>query len=108
MSEMEYVSERNKIISELQNIEKRLTEIQADDKETMISSDDFIGRASYFVMVENLLGDAEIDYKKMAQSVDKSIQKSFFTSIITGIDLVYGKVTAIEFKNGITVRFKYE
>lgn len=108
MSEREYASERNKIISELQDIEKRLGEIRSEDQETMISSEDFISRASYFVMVENLIGDAKIDYKKFSQTVDKSIQKSFFTSIIAEIDIVNGKVTSVVFKNAITVRFKYE
>ena len=108
MSEAEYTSERNEIISELQELEKKLEEIREENPETIISSEDFISRASYFIMIQNLLSDTAIDYKKFAQSVDKSIQRSFFTSVITEIDIVNGKVTAIEFKNGITTRFKYE
>lgn len=108
MSEREYTSERNQIISELQDIEKRLGEIRSEGQEAMISSEDFISRASYFVMVENLLGDAEIDYKSFSQSVDKSIQKSFFSSVISEIDIANGRVASVVFKNGITVRFKYK
>ena len=108
ISESEYISERNEIISRLQDIEKKLKEIKSLDQEEIISSKDFISRASYFVMVQRLLIDSEIDYRKFSQSIDKSIQRSFFTSVIKEIYVANGKVTSIEFKNGIITRFKYK
>lgn len=74
----------------------------------MISSDDFIQRASYFVMVEHLLDNKYIDYKKLTKSIDSSIQRSFFLSVIDKIVITHSKVTSIAFKNGIISYFSYK
>lgn len=108
MSESEYVVERNQIVLELQGIEKRLSKIREEEPDSLISSEDFISRASYFVMVEHLLDDTAINYQKFSTSIDKSIQRSFFTSVISSIILTNGKVTSISFKNGITNHFIYK
>lgn len=108
IAEPEYVTERDKLIAELSEIEKRLSVIKANETESMISSNEFIERASYFVMVEHLLDDKYIDYEKFTRSIDRSIQRSFILSVIDKIVITSGRITSITFKNGLEPHFNYK
>lgn len=108
ISETEYVTEREKLIAELSEIEKKLSVIKADETEDMISSSDFIERASYFVMIERLLDSKYINYEKFTRSIDRSIQRSFILSVIDKIVITSGRITSITFKNGLETHFNYK
>lgn len=89
-------------------LEKKLSAIKVDDSDSLISSEDFLQRASYFVMIEHLLDEKYINYEKFTKTIDRSIQRSFFLSVIDKIVITSGKVTSIAFKNGITSHFTYK
>ena len=108
ISEQEYITERDKIIADLEMLEKKLSAIKVDDSDSLISSEDFLQRASYFVMIEHLLDEKYINYEKFTKTIDRSIQRSFFLSVIDKIVITSGKVTSIAFKNGITSYFTYK
>ena len=108
ISEQEYITERDKIIADLEMLEKKLSAIKVDDSDSLISSEDFLQRASYFVMIEHLLDEKYINYENFTKTIDRSIQRSFFLSVIDKIVITSGKVTSIAFKNGITSYFTYK
>ncbi len=106
--EKDYIIQREEIVKELAGIEARLTEIQASGADAPISSNEFIQRASYFMMVEKLLDDRYIDYEKHLRQTDRSISRNFVTNFIEQIVVTDGRVQSITFKNGMTHRFRYK
>lgn len=52
-------------------------------------------------------GDRD-DPVSFIRNVDLSVVKSFLNTIIRKIVILNGKVSSIEFKNGITLEFSYE
>jgi len=107
-SESDYIIQREEMVNELTEIEARLAEIQENDAGAPITSDEFIQKASYFIMVEKLLDNRYIDYEKYIRRIDPSIPRSFLHTIIQEIKVIDGRVTSITFKNGMTHKFTYK
>lgn len=108
ISEKDYILEREKIMAELSSIEKKLSQLGSEETELPISSEEFIRKAGYFMMVENLLGKRYIDFETFTMSVDKSAQREFIASVIEKIVVTDGEITQIQFKNGIVNTFRYK
>ena len=68
----------------------------------------FSHSGEYFIMVQNLLDDRTVDYEKYIRQIDPMVPKSFLRSIISKITVDDGKVSSIEFKNGIIHTFSYK
>lgn len=107
LPEKDYIIERKRILDELHEIDERLSVIRAETGEDEIT-DEFIEKASYFIMVEKLLDGRFIDYEKYIRSIEPGIPRNFIKSIIETITADDGKITAIKFKNGIEHRFTYK
>ena len=71
-------------------------------------SNDFIRKASYYIMTEKLVEDRCLDYDKYIRTIGPSVPKSFLASVIDRIDADDGRVVSITFKNGIEHRFIYK
>ncbi len=67
--------------------------------------DNFIGRASYYIMANKLIEDRYIDYEKYIQAIAPSIPRSFLQQIIDHIIANDGRVVSITFKSGATHTF---
>ncbi|MBQ6937391.1 MAG: recombinase family protein [Clostridia bacterium] len=107
ISESEYIIERQKLIEQMENLEKRISVLQTpDNNETY--SEEFEAKASYFVMVERLLSGQYIDYAKYIKGIDPKVPRSFFQQIINKIYITDGRVSSIEFANGMTHKFSYK
>lgn len=104
--ESEYIVEREKIATELTEVEAKLAKLQ-NEESGPINNDEFIKKASYFIMAEKLLNDRYVDYEKYIRKIDPSIPRSFLLNIVVSIEATDGKVTAITFKNGVTYKFSY-
>lgn len=107
-SEADFIIEREKIMGELTEIEARLAELQRQESDGPVSSDEFIQKAGYFIMVEKLLDDRYVDYEKYIRRIDPSIPRNFLNNVINQIVVDDGRVTSISFKNGMTHRFIYK
>ena len=107
-SEKDYIIEREKIMRELTVIEARLAELQRQESSVAVSSEEFIQKASYFIMVEKLLDDRYVDYEKYIRKIDPMIPRDFLNNIIQQIVVTDGRVTSISFKNGMTHQFVYK
>lgn len=109
MSEREYITERKKITDEIDGIDKRLEEIEKNSSMAFSMSDkDFMEKASYFILSQELQGKRYINYDKLSRSMDPLVTKSFIKMVIKKIVILDGKITAIEFANGITHKFLYK
>ena len=107
-SEKDFIIEREKIMGELTEIEARLAELQRQEPSAPVTSDEFIKKASYFIMVEKLLDDRYVDYEKYIRQIDPSVPRNFLNNIINQIEVTDGRVRSISFKNGMTHRFLYK
>lgn len=108
MPEKDFVMQRSDLSRQLDQINARLEELQANDAALPMGGKDLAMRGSYFLMLEDLVQDSYIDFERYIRSFDRAVQKSFLASSIDHIDADDGRVAAITFKNGITHRFTYK
>ncbi len=108
MPEKDFVMQRGDITKQLEQVNARLEELQAQGAGQMDMTDGFILKASYYIMIEKLVQDSYIDYEKYIRTIDPSVPRSFLLSIIDHIDVDDGRVSSIAFKNGITHHFTYK
>lgn len=109
LSEKDYLIERQRILDALAEVDQRLNNLKDDTEySSPLADDEFIEKASYFIMVQKLLDDRYVDYEKYIRQIDPSIPRSFIKSIIDEVHVTDGKITAIVFKNGMEHRFFYK
>lgn len=108
LSEKDYIIERQRIMDAISEIDKKLAGLQGSDETNTLENDEFIEKASYFIMVQKLLEDRYVDYEKYIRQIDQSIPRAFIKSIIESIQVTDGRVTAVTFKNGMTHTFLYK
>lgn len=106
--EKDFIIEREKIMSEITEIEARLSVLQREEVDGPVSSAEFIQKAAYFIMVEKLLDDRYVDYEKYIRRIDPSVPRNFLQNIIEEIEIDDGRVVSISFKNGMTHKFSYK
>lgn len=103
MSEKNYLIKRKSISDKLKTIN---SEIETDIKDRNVGLQDydlgFIGRATQYLMSENMNKDNEIDYNDMIRVVDKNLMQQFMNSVIKKINLQPdNNIESIEFVNGL-------
>lgn len=108
MPEKDYIIERQKLLDEVKTCDEKLSKMRESQIEEGLSSDEFVKKAAYFIMVEKLLEDRYIDYEKYILNIDPSVPRNFVVSVIDNIEITNGKVSSIRFKNGITHTFHYK
>lgn len=107
MPEREYVNERQKIIQRIEDTEKRMSILQTvDNKEAY--SEEYEAKASYFIMVEKMLGGEYIDYAKYIRTIEPTVPRNFFRQIIKSIYIIDSNISSIEFSNGMVHKFSYK
>ena len=109
MSEKDYVLEQKRLNDEIAKIDARLEALEKDmAKQFTISDDEFISKASYFIMTQNLTGKREVNYDAFVKKLDPRLLKDFLNSICSNFCIKDGRVESIRFKNGIEHRFLYK
>ena len=107
MPEKDFVMQRGQITKQLEEVNARIEELQNQESSEELG-DDFISKASYYIMANKLIEDRYIDYEKYIRAIDPSIPRSFLQQIIDHIVVNDGRVTSITFKNGATHTFTYK
>ena len=107
MPEKDFVMQRGQITKQLEEVNARIEELQNQESSEELG-DDFIGKASYYIMANKLIEDRYIDYEKYIRAIDPSIPRSFLQQIIDHIVVNDGRVISITFKNGSTHTFTYK
>lgn len=108
MSEKDYVLEQMKITEQLDEINTELTSITSADWNNSVSDEEFIYRASQFILTKKLDNRNYINFKRLVTQVDENVLYDFFHSVIDNIKINKGKVNAITFKNGLSHVFIYK
>ncbi len=108
ISEKDYLIERKQITDELERIDKRLNELERDALTSFtVSDDEFMQKATYFIMSQQLTSKRFIDFVSIVRNIDTTMVKDFINSVIKKIVIDDGKITSILFKNGIEHKFMY-
>lgn len=106
--EKEFIIEQKKTIDDLNVFDAKLSKLDVDNANLQSLDEAFVEKASYFIMVEHIMIGDRDDPVSFIRNVDLSVVKSFLNTIIRKIVILSGKVSSIEFKNGITLEFSYE
>lgn len=108
ISEKDFLLERKSIIDKIDSIDNRLAELDANSKSGFQMSDgEFMQKASYFIMQQQLQEKRYIDYGKFIRAIDPQIVKNFMQTVVQKIVVKNGKITSIMFSNGIEHNFLY-
>ena len=73
-----------------------------------LSDEDFMARASFFIISQQLAERRFINYEAYIKESDPKIVRDFVTSVIQNFCILDGKIQSITFKNGIEHRFIYK
>ncbi|MBR3487519.1 MAG: recombinase family protein [Clostridia bacterium] len=108
MPEREYIVEKKKLEDEIDELDKRLEELNVDVESSFSLSDaEFISKANLFIMTNELLSSRYVNYEAMAAKIEPKVLQQFVGSLIQKIVITDAKITSIQFKNGIEHVFVY-
>ena len=109
ISEKDYLVERQQLIRSLEEKDARLEELEAEAAAAITMSDEeFMAKASYFVLSQQLLDRRFVDYEKFIRKIDPQIVKDFLNCVVTNFCIKNGLTASILFKNGIELQFSYK
>ena len=109
MAEKDYLVERKQLMDALEEKDARLEELEAEVASSITMSDEeFMAKASYFILSQQLQDKRFVDYEKFIRKIDPQIVKDFLNSVVTNFCIKNGLTTSILFKNGVEVRFSYK
>ena len=104
MSEKDYILKKNKIISALNDIEKKIKVISLSDHGHKHNLD-IIKKSATFLLTSELTDKNSIDFREMIATIEIQLAKDFIASIIESICVTDGQISSIMFKNGLTHQF---
>lgn len=109
MAEKDYIVERKQILDSLDDVNARLEEVEHTATAALsLSDDEFMAKASYFIMAQQLQDKRFVDYEKFIRKIDPQIVKDFINSVIQNFCIKDGRIVSILFKNGIEHQFFYK
>lgn len=109
ISERDYLLEKKSLEDAIKKIDKRLEEIErSSSKHFSLTDDEFIAKASIFIMTHQLQNKRFIEFDKLIKKIDSQIVKEFVNSVVQKIVIKNGRVTSIRFKNGLEHKFLYK
>jgi len=94
------------MMASLDSVNERLEIIENSITEHLtLSDEEFMAKASYFLVAQKLNEKRHIDYEKFIRKIDARILKDFINSVVQNFCIKNGRVVSILFKNGIEHRF---
>lgn len=109
MAEKDYIVERKRILDSLEDVNARLEEVERTAVASLsLSDDEFLAKASYFIMAQQLQDKRFVDYEKFIRKIDPQIVKDFINSVVQNFCIKDGRIVSILFKNGIEHQFFYK
>ena len=73
-----------------------------------LSDDEFMEKASQFILTQQLLDKRSVNYEKFIRKIDPRIVKDFLNETVSNFCIKDGLTTSVLFKNGIELRFCYK
>lgn len=108
LSEKEFIVQKERISKTIQDIDSKLAELQSIDSASKISDEEFLSKASEFIITQKLLDRNFISYERLAKTTDKNLLREFVVNTIERIMIFNGKIESITFRNGLTQRFIFK
>lgn len=109
ISEKDYLTEHKRITDSLADIDARLDELEVSSASSLTMSDDeFMAKASYFILTQQLLDKRFVDYEKFIRKIDPQIVKEFINSVVQNFCIKNGLTISILFRNGLQLEFSYK
>lgn len=105
----DFILDRKSITDSLQQIDDRLKELDAAAVfDVSLSDDEFMEKASQFILTQQLLNKRSVNYEKFIRKIDPRIVKDFLNETVSNFCIKDGLTTSVLFKNGIELRFCYK
>ena len=105
----DFILDRKSITESLQQIDDRLKELDAAAVfDVSLSDDEFMEKASQFILTQQLLDKRSVNYEKFIRKIDPRIVKDFLNETVSNFCIKDGLTTSVLFKNGIELRFCYK
>lgn len=102
----DFILDRKSITDSLQQIDDRLKELDAAAVfDVSLSDDEFMEKASQFILTQQLLDKRSVNYEKFIRKIDPRIVKDFLNETVSNFCIKDGLTTSVLFKNGIELRF---
>lgn len=108
MSQKDYSIRKSALEDYLKEITENLSMIDRSSNNEIISDENFIKRASYFIINKELADKNYIYFKKMQMDMDPEILRDFFHEIIDSVVMEQNQVKEIVFRNGLAHVFYYK
>lgn len=109
ISEKDYLVERKQITDALEETDARLDELDvASSSSLSMSDEEFMAKAGYFILTQQLQDKRFVDYEKFIRKIDPQIVKDFLNSVVSNFCIKNGLTTSILFKNGLEIKFSYK
>lgn len=106
ISEKAYLKERKRIQSEIEAVSKKIKSLSSGE-EASRRDYAFFDQVGDYLIREQLLSTATVDWDEFASHVKNKNLQEFFRTVIYRIVTYQGKILSIEFKNGVQHRFIY-
>ena len=108
MSQKDYTIRKSALEDYLKEITESLSMIDRNSNSEIISDENFIKRASYFIINKELADKNYIYFKKMQIDMDPEILRDFFHEVIDSVVMERSRVKEIIFRNGLAHVFYYK
>jgi DNA invertase Pin-like site-specific DNA recombinase len=107
--EKDFIIERKRLSDSLAELDARIAELDKSISNSFdLSDDEFISKASYFIVSQRLTDRRFVNYEAFIKAADPKIVRDFVTSVIQNFCILDGKIQTITFKNGIEHKFIYK
>lgn len=108
MPESEFIIQKSKLTEALDEVNEQIGFSNTYEWNQSVSDEEFVRRASEFIIAQKLTDRNYVSYKRLATSVDTAVIKTFVQSIIDSIIMDAGQVKQIIFKNGLSHTFIFK
>lgn len=105
ISEKDYMTKKTEIETKIAEIDEKIGIVNKNSVDNSITDEEFVDKASTFIITQKLTNRNYISYKRLATSVDPKILYMFTHDVIDYIDIYNGKVQRIVFRNGLSQTF---
>lgn len=105
ISDTEFVVQKKRITDALKEVDEEISSFKATSVSTSISDEDFIRRASEFIIAKKLEDRNFVSYERLAKTISPSVLHEFFISIIDSIIVKDGRIKSLTLRNGLKQTF---
>lgn len=105
ISEKDYMTKKTEIETKIAEIDEKIGIVNKNSVDNSITDEEFVDKASTFIITQKLTNRNYISYKRLATSVDPKILYMFTHDVFDYIDIYNGKVQRIVFRNGLSQTF---